>query len=257
MMRWRTCTASSAAHCRPACASPPAIRLSIARAMPDGTTSRPARQQSTGQRPEGAGHALSGPVFIAGAEPGDTLEVRIKEIVPLDWGFNAHRPGNPNSRVKGLLGGEPDDVTAPFFRHLAIDWSRRVERDPAGDHRAAPSLHGHLRRRAGRGRPGADLLPRRVRRQHGLQGTGRGHDALSARLRPRRALLDGRRPRRAGRRRGECHRHRGGHGAAGIAVRRPQRYALSPAPAPRRRRISSSSASATISMPPCSSPRGT
>ena len=86
----------------------------------------PGQTTSTGQRPEGAGHALSGPVFIEGAEPGDTLEVRIKEIVPLDWGFNAHRPGNPNSRVKGLLGGEPDDVTAPYFRHLAIDWSRRV-----------------------------------------------------------------------------------------------------------------------------------
>jgi len=86
----------------------------------------PGQTKSTGQRPEGAGHALSGPVFIAGAEPGDTLEVRIKEIVPLDWGFNAHRPGNPNSRVKGLLGGEPDDVKEPYFRHLAIDWSRRV-----------------------------------------------------------------------------------------------------------------------------------
>jgi acetamidase/formamidase len=86
----------------------------------------PGQTQSTGQRPEGAGHALSGPVFVADAEPGDTLEVRIKEIVPLDWGFNAHRPGNPNSRVKGLLGGEPDDVKAPYFRHLAIDWSRRV-----------------------------------------------------------------------------------------------------------------------------------
>lgn len=86
----------------------------------------PGQTASTGQRPEGAGHALSGPVFIAGAEPGDTLEIRIGEMIPLDWGFNAHRPGNPNSRVKGLLGGEPDDVKEPYFRHLAIDRSRRV-----------------------------------------------------------------------------------------------------------------------------------
>ncbi len=92
----------------------------------------PGQREPTGQRPEGAGHALSGPVFVAGAEPGDTLEVRIKEIVPLDWGFNAHRPGNPNARVKGLLGGEPDDVTEPYFRHLAIDWSRRVSEIQAG-----------------------------------------------------------------------------------------------------------------------------
>ncbi|MDQ6908379.1 MAG: acetamidase/formamidase family protein, partial [Chloroflexota bacterium] len=38
----------------------------------------PGQREPTGQRPEGAGHALSGPVFVAGAEPGDTLEVRIK-----------------------------------------------------------------------------------------------------------------------------------------------------------------------------------
>ncbi len=86
----------------------------------------PGQQKPTGQRPEGAGHALSGPVFVADAEPGDTLEARIKEIVPLDWGFNAHRPGTPNARVKGLLGGEPDDVQEPYFRHLTIDWSRRT-----------------------------------------------------------------------------------------------------------------------------------
>lgn len=86
----------------------------------------PGQTEPTGQRPEGAGHALSGPVFIAGAAPGDTLEVRIKEIVPLDWGYNAHRPGNPDARVRGLLGGEPDDVTAPYFRHLSIDWRRKV-----------------------------------------------------------------------------------------------------------------------------------
>ncbi len=86
----------------------------------------PGHTEPLGLRPEGAGHALSGPVFIEGAEPGDTLEVRIEEIVPLDWGFNAHRPGDPASRVKGLLGGEPDDVTERFFRHLPIDWSRKV-----------------------------------------------------------------------------------------------------------------------------------
>lgn len=92
----------------------------------------PGHREPTGQRPEGAGHALSGPVFVAGAEPGDTLEVRIKEIVPLDWGFNAHRPGTADARVKGVLGGEPDDVKEPYFRHLTIDWPRRVSKIQPG-----------------------------------------------------------------------------------------------------------------------------
>ncbi len=86
----------------------------------------PGHSASTGQRPEGAGHALSGPVYIEGAMPGETLEVRIGEMVPLVWGFNTHRPGNPNSRVRGLLALESDDVTAPYFRHLTLDWARRV-----------------------------------------------------------------------------------------------------------------------------------
>lgn len=34
-----------------------------------------------------SGHALCGPVFIQGAEPGMTLEVRINEIVPGSWGW--------------------------------------------------------------------------------------------------------------------------------------------------------------------------
>ncbi len=33
------------------------------------------------------GHALCGPVFVQGAEPGMTLEVRIDAVVPGDWGY--------------------------------------------------------------------------------------------------------------------------------------------------------------------------
>ena len=38
------------------------------------------------ERPEGAGHALHGPVEVRGAREGQTLVVRIDEVVPRDWG---------------------------------------------------------------------------------------------------------------------------------------------------------------------------
>jgi acetamidase/formamidase len=37
-------------------------------------------------RPEGAGHALYGPVEVQGARAGQTLAVRIDEVVPREWG---------------------------------------------------------------------------------------------------------------------------------------------------------------------------
>ena len=39
------------------------------------------------------GHILTGPVFVDGAEPGDTLEVRIVDVrLRQDWGYNVIRP---------------------------------------------------------------------------------------------------------------------------------------------------------------------
>jgi acetamidase/formamidase len=80
--------------------------------------------QSLGIRPEGAGHGLSGPVFVRGAEPGDALEVEIGQIVPSDWGFGGHRPGRAS--ISGVLGGQPDDVAEPWFRHFHLDRARGV-----------------------------------------------------------------------------------------------------------------------------------
>jgi len=80
--------------------------------------------QALGRRPEGAGHALSGPIYVEGAEPGDALEVRIGAIVPCDWGVGTHRPGR--ARISGILGGEPDDVAQPWFRHYHLDRARAV-----------------------------------------------------------------------------------------------------------------------------------
>ena len=44
------------------------------------------RDDEPGERPEGAGHALYGPIEMRGARAGQTLVVRIDEVVPRNWG---------------------------------------------------------------------------------------------------------------------------------------------------------------------------
>ena len=79
-----------------------------------------------GRRHEGTGHALIGPVWVEGAEPGDTLAVHISEIVVRDWGWGIHRPGK--SGISGILGGEPDDIDSVYFQHFFLERERNVWR---------------------------------------------------------------------------------------------------------------------------------
>lgn len=54
-----------------------------------------------------AGHALCGPVFIEGAEPGMTLEIEIGEVRPGPWGWTvAGGWDSPLNRRLGVAGGE-------------------------------------------------------------------------------------------------------------------------------------------------------
>ena len=55
-------------------------------------------EPATGPGTEENGHALTGPVFIEGAKPGDTLLVEVVEIQPPAWGWTTCGPG------VGLLG---------------------------------------------------------------------------------------------------------------------------------------------------------
>ncbi len=58
-------------------------------------------------------HILTGPVAIAGAEPGDTLEVRIEAVEPNnDWGYCVVRP---------LAGTLPEDFPERYVSHIAVD----------------------------------------------------------------------------------------------------------------------------------------
>jgi len=53
----------------------------------------------------GPPHSVTGPIFVNGAEPGDTMEIRIKKIVIKDSGFNFNLPGKQFPPV-GLLAAE-------------------------------------------------------------------------------------------------------------------------------------------------------
>ncbi len=56
-------------------------------------------------------NAVTGPVFVSGAEPGDALAVEILEIETLDWGWNMWLPGF------GLLGQQ---AKQPQLRRIPI-----------------------------------------------------------------------------------------------------------------------------------------
>jgi len=60
-------------------------------------------------------HTLIGPISVKGAQPGDVLEVRIKKLVPVDYGVNFHWPGKVK---KGAL---PDDFPKGQIRTLKFN----------------------------------------------------------------------------------------------------------------------------------------
>ena len=146
-----------------------------------------------------AGHIVTGPIAIAGAEPGDMLEIRIEKIEPgADWGYNMIRP---------LAGTLPEDFHETV--HQPHPGGSRAPRVLAavGDGTGARAVL----RRDGRGAAAGvrhDRLEGAAHpwRQHGQQGTHRRQHAVSTGVGTRRQFLGRRRPRRAGRRRGLRHR---------------------------------------------------
>ena len=69
-------------------------------------------------------HILTGPVAVAGAEPGDTLEVRIKAIeLSVDWGWSIIRP------LRGTL---PEDYPKYSCRVIPIDRRAMTAKLPWG-----------------------------------------------------------------------------------------------------------------------------
>jgi acetamidase/formamidase len=66
------------------------------------------------------GHILTGPIYVEGAEPGDVLEVRIKEIrLAIPYAYNAFGPG------RGFL---PEDFPYARMKIIPLDERRMVAR---------------------------------------------------------------------------------------------------------------------------------
>ena len=65
------------------------------------------------------GHILTGPIFVEGAEPGDTLEVRIRKIdYAIPYAYNSFSPRS------GVLG--PDDFAKGAIKIIPLDRARGV-----------------------------------------------------------------------------------------------------------------------------------
>src|ERR1041385_488492 len=98
-------------------------------------TSSPTRLEGAGVKPENVeqslrdiyrevtnkgpgGHILTGPIFVGGAEPGDVLEVRIKQIrLAIPYAYNAFSPG------RGFL---PEDFPYAKMRIIPLDDKRMI-----------------------------------------------------------------------------------------------------------------------------------
>ncbi|MGA3091551.1 MAG: acetamidase/formamidase family protein [Terriglobales bacterium] len=65
--------------------------------------------------PGGGPHSVTGPVYVNGAEPGDTLEIRILKIVIKESGFNFNLPGKQFPTV-GLLAPEFPEGHVQYFK---------------------------------------------------------------------------------------------------------------------------------------------
>lgn len=69
-------------------------------------------------------HILTGPVAVAGAERGDTLQIDVLDIkFRTDWGWNVQRP---------LMGSLPEDFPSYRLTHIPIDRNAGVCRMPWG-----------------------------------------------------------------------------------------------------------------------------
>src|SRR6476620_9274584 len=64
------------------------------------------------------GHILTGPIYVEGAEPGDTLEVRIQKInLAIPYGYNGFAPN------RGFL---PEDFPRARTKIIRLDEKRMV-----------------------------------------------------------------------------------------------------------------------------------
>src|SRR4051812_7833877 len=118
-------------------ATPPVMRVKSGDTVEVQTliTSSPTRLEGAGVKPEDVeqslrdiykevtnkgpgGHILTGPIFVEGAEPGDVLEVRIKQIkLAIPYAYNAFGPRS---------GTIPEDFPRSKMRIIPLDKQKMV-----------------------------------------------------------------------------------------------------------------------------------
>ena len=146
------------------------------------------------------GHLLTGPVAIEGAEPGDVLEVRIREIrMDVPFAYNTFRKG------AGFL---PDEFEGTKTKIIPLDRARNIGTFAPGIEIPLKPFFGSM----GVAPPEAagkvnSASAGYSRRQSGQQGTSRRNHSVHSRARARRVVRGRRRPRGHGKRRSGHHRH--------------------------------------------------
>jgi formamidase len=106
----------------------------------------------------GVVHPLTGPVYVAGAEPGDLLEVDILEVAPEPFGFTAQIPG---------FGFLADVFTEPFLARWRIDQGFATSEDLPGVRIPGAPFMGTIGLS-----PGHDLLRRTLAREQAALDAG-------------------------------------------------------------------------------------
>ncbi len=192
-------------------------------------------------------HPLTGPIFVEGAEPGDTLEVRILAIEFLHpFGVNAFSPGG------GVIPEEFPYEHLPVAAVAARRRSCRVLARRVAEARAV--LRIDRRGASAAGRKNLESPARLAWWQSRQQGSRGGIHAVSTGARQRRPAVDRRWPRHAGRWRSDRHR------AGNVACEAPSKCACEKGSGfaglgRKRRRSTSPWAFTRISTKPHASPR--
>jgi formamidase len=106
----------------------------------------------------GVVHPLTGPVFVAGAEPGDLLEVEILEVAPEPFGFTAQIPD---------FGFLADVFTEPFLVRWQLDKDVATSPDLPGVRVSAAPFMGTIGLS-----PGPELLRRTLAREQAALDAG-------------------------------------------------------------------------------------
>src|SRR3989440_8483378 len=115
-------------------ATPPVMRVKSGETVEIQTliTSSPTRLEGAGVKPEDVeqslrdiyrevtnkgpgGHILTGPIFVENAEPGDVLEIRIKDIkLAIPYAYNAFSPGRGYRSEERRVGKECRSRWSPY-----------------------------------------------------------------------------------------------------------------------------------------------